>query len=116
MSNGKDFSISMLLDFYSTLLSDSQRTCLELYYYEDYSLAEIAENVDMSRQGVLSNIKKGETVLRNYESKLSLAKQFSENEILINEIHRSLGALCESHPDIKPDIGLIEDKLQQIAK
>ncbi len=116
MSNGKDFSISMLLDFYSSLLSDSQRTCLELYYYEDYSLAEIAENVNMSRQGVLSNIKKGESVLRNYESKLNLAKQFSENDILIKEIHDSLDALGKSVPDIKKDIQLIIDKLSQIAK
>ena len=45
----KNLEISFLLDFYGDMLTDKQRDVVELYYNEDLSLAEIAEQLGVSR-------------------------------------------------------------------
>ena len=68
----KDLTLSQLLDIYGSLLSDKQRLLCELYYDEDLSLSEIAENEGITRQGVRDALKKAEQQLKTYEEKLSL--------------------------------------------
>ncbi len=63
----KDLSISVLLDFYGPFLSEKQRNLLHHYYNEDLSLTEIAENEQITRQGVRDLIKRGEAQLKKYE-------------------------------------------------
>ena len=70
----KDLNISLLLDYYGQLLDDKQRDMLDLYYNEDFSLAEISENSEMTRQGVRDRIKRAENSLYNIEDKLALLK------------------------------------------
>ena len=72
----KDMKISFLLDFYGEVLSERKRTVLDYYYNDDCSLAEIAEEIGISRQGVRELIKKAEEELRFYEEKLGLAERF----------------------------------------
>lgn len=67
--------ICRLIDFYAGVLSKRQREVLELYYYEDFSLAEIAENLGITRQGVRDAIKHGEKSLFKFEDKLGLIKK-----------------------------------------
>ena len=74
----KNLSVSVLMDFYGGLLTDKQKECLELYYNQDFSLAEIAENMDISRQGVRDFIKRGEKQLEEFEEGLGLLKRFSK--------------------------------------
>lgn len=74
----KNLNISVLLDFYGDILSERQLEMLELYYNEDYSLSEIAEKYDISRQGVRSVLKKGEAILFDMEAKLHLASRFTK--------------------------------------
>lgn len=69
----KNLEITFLLDFYGSLLSDRTREMLEMYYCDDLSLSEIAENIGISRQGARQSIKKGEEELLLLESKLGLA-------------------------------------------
>ena len=76
--SGKDYEIAMLLDFYGELLTEKQRETMELYYNEDLSLAEIAEPLNISRQGVRDSIKRGEKQLMELEDTLGLAKRFRE--------------------------------------
>ncbi len=64
----KDLSISALLDFYGPFLSEKQRNLLHHYYNEDLSLTEIAENEQITRQGVRDLIKRGEQQLKKYEA------------------------------------------------
>ena len=52
----KDLSVSALLDFYGPFLSEKQRNLLHHYYDEDLSLSEIAENEQITRQGVRDQI------------------------------------------------------------
>ncbi|MDR2646757.1 MAG: DNA-binding protein [Oscillospiraceae bacterium] len=74
----KDFSISMLLDFYGELLTQKQRDFLEYYYNDDLSLAEISANEGITRQGVRDAIKRAETQLRLLENRLSLLQRFDD--------------------------------------
>lgn len=76
----KDLSISVLMDFYGELLTDKQRDALELYYDRDYSLAEIAQDMDISRQGVRDFIKRGEKQLGEFEEKLEMVKKYNSIE------------------------------------
>ena len=72
----KNLNISLLLDFYGDILSERQNDMLSMYYNEDCSLSEIAETFSISRQGVRSVLKKGETILTDMENKLHLASRF----------------------------------------
>ncbi|MBQ4042942.1 MAG: DNA-binding protein [Clostridia bacterium] len=72
----KDMRLVLLLDMYGDLLGEHRRELIEMYYCEDLSLAEIAENSGISRQGVRESIKKSETELRMFEEKLHLVEKF----------------------------------------
>lgn len=70
-----------LYDAYSSLLTTKQQDYFEDYYFEDLSLSEIADNLNVSRNAVHSNLQKTITHLHNYENKLGLvAKQFKQHE------------------------------------
>lgn len=71
----KDLRISYLLDFYGDVLTNRKKDVLDMYYNEDLSLAEIAEQIGISRQGVRDLIKKAEDELLFLEEKLGLAKK-----------------------------------------
>lgn len=71
-------TVAMLYDFYGDMLTEKQAQAIELYYNEDLSLAEIAEPLGISRQGVRDNIKRGEKQLRELEEKLGLVKRFMQ--------------------------------------
>lgn len=68
--------MNTLYEFYSVLLTKKQKGYLSLYYGDDYSLGEIAEEFGVSRQAVYDNIKRTEKILMDYEDKLKLAKSF----------------------------------------
>lgn len=68
----------LLYDFYGELLTDHQRSVYEDAVYNDMSLAEIAEQYGISRQGVHDLIKRCDKLLAGYEEKLQLVKKFTE--------------------------------------
>ena len=76
----KNLEIGYLLDFYGELLTERKRSVMDMYYNEDFSLAEIAAEIDISRQGVRDIIKKSEEELFFYEEKLGLAKKMKNVE------------------------------------
>ena len=84
----KNLDISLLLDFYGEMLTDKQRDFLDLYYNEDLSLSEIAQNEGITRQGVRDSIKRAEAQLFDMEEKLRAVKRF-------NELRESLGEIKE---------------------
>lgn len=92
----KNFEISVLLDLYGKLLTEKQYDMLDLYYNDDFSLAEIAEHYDISRQGVHDSIKRGEELLINYEKVLKLSEnQQKYQDILIEFKSQALDVLNE---------------------
>lgn len=78
----------LLYDFYGALLTEKQRLIFDLYYQNDLSLGEIAEEQAISRQAVYDIIKRSEHILDEYENKLRLVEKFqSNNEKLRNALH-----------------------------
>lgn len=65
----------LLYDYYGELLTPRQRQCFELRYHQDLSLGEIAQELQVSRQGVYDNLNRGETLLRNMEEKTGFVRR-----------------------------------------
>lgn len=107
----KDYQIGYLIDFYGSLLSERQRDIISLYYEEDLSLSEIAEDVGITRQGVRDAIKKAETILTDAEEKLGLAARFKNLSDEISLIKEKLCILAAENGNVKPVIEMI-DKLE----
>ena len=89
----KNLEISYLLDFYGDVLTDKQREAMEEYYNADLSLAEIAEGLGITRQGVRDAVKRGEATLVELEEKIgaagryrALADQLDQLEHLLRDI------------------------------
>ena len=70
--------LSLLLDFYGDLLTEKQREFADLYYNENLSLSEIAENGGISRQAVRDSLLRAEAVLRETEEKTGLAARHTK--------------------------------------
>lgn len=84
----KTTRINYLYDFYQSLLTEKQKSYMALYYLDDYSLGEIAEEYEVSRQAVYDNIKRTEAMLEEYEAKLLLFQKFQERSKWISGIRR----------------------------
>ncbi|HPU62809.1 MAG TPA: YlxM family DNA-binding protein [Mobilitalea sp.] len=82
--------LSMLYDFYGDLLPDNKKQVFEDYVLNDLSLSEIAEHMNISRQGVHDIVKRCTQELKDYEEKLSLLKKFAK----IKDMLESIKDLC----------------------
>ncbi len=84
----KNMQVPLLLDLYGEMLTEKQRDFLDLYYNEDLSLSEIAENEGITRQGVRDAIKRAETQLFDMESKLRFRERFDDLVKGLDEISK----------------------------
>ena len=82
----KTTRMNFLFDFYQALLTDKQRSYMELYYLDDLSLGEIAEEYTISRQAVYDNIRRTEAMLEEYEEKLSLFSKFQRRKETVEQL------------------------------
>lgn len=88
--------MNQLFSYYQNLLTKRQREYMADYYEEDYSLQEIADNYDISRQAVYDSLRRTEKILMHYEEKMNLV-QYSERRF---ELIQDLGAYVkEYYPD-----------------
>lgn len=85
MSN-KTIEMTLLFDFFGDLLTEKQRDYFDLYYNDDLSLSEIAEQNGISRQGVRDLIVRAENTLRSFEEKTGVVERFSNMSKLIDEL------------------------------
>ncbi|HBC32413.1 MAG TPA: hypothetical protein DC024_14360 [Clostridiales bacterium] len=72
----KNFIYSILYDYYGNLLKENQAAIIEMYYNLDYSLSEIADELNISRQGVHDALKRTEKNLAEYEEKIKLYNKY----------------------------------------
>ena len=84
----KNVEISILLDFYSPLLTKTQRLAIREHYDEDQSFGEIGERLGKSRQAVHDAVSKGVTALYAYEAKLGTMKRYLAFDKRINELQK----------------------------
>lgn len=89
----KNMEIALLLDFYGEMLTEKQKDMVELYYNDDLSLSEIAENAGISRQGVRDSIKRAEGQLLEMEERLGLVRRF-------REMQRGFEVICNAAQEI----------------
>ena len=78
--------LSILYDFYGALLKESHRRVFEDYVWNNYSLAEIAAEQHITRQGVYDIVKRCRTKLREYEEKLQLVEKFQKTKEKLQQI------------------------------
>ena len=107
----KKIEISMLWQIYGALLTEKQKEYIDYYYNEDLSLAEIAQNDGITRQGVRDIIKKGEKKLFEYEEKLLFMKKTMNQEKQIEHILAQLNKIHEDSSDEK-----VNNILEEVKK
>ena len=105
----KTTRMNFLFDFYQALLTEKQRSYMELYYLNDLSLGEIAEQYGVSRQAVYDNIRRTEAMLEEYEEKLQLFGKFRDRREAIESLTDDIRAGGAGPESI---IGRLEDLKQ----
>ncbi|HBC7316065.1 putative DNA-binding protein [Staphylococcus aureus] len=86
----KTLRMNYLFDFYQSLLTNKQRNYLELFYLEDYSLSEIADTFNVSRQAVYDNIRRTGDLVEDYEKKLELYQKYEQRREIYDEMKQHL--------------------------
>lgn len=92
--------MNTLLDFYGKLLSEKQYRAMEMYYFFDYSLNEIANDLDISKQAVSDNLKRAEANLKEFDEKLQLINNFRERKENLKKITDLIIKLEDNSKDI----------------
>ena len=82
----KSVKISMLLELSGKLLTEKQADTVDLYYNQNLSLSEIAEELNITRQGVRKNLVYAEDKLFDIEEKLFFLKQKLDQNLVINDV------------------------------
>ena len=89
------YRMALLYDFYGDVLTPRQKEFYDLYYNEDLSLAEIAENNGITRQGVRDVIVRAEAILTDLEDKTGLIKRFHTMRQQLEQVQRDARRLTE---------------------
>ena len=89
------YRMALLFDFYGDVLTDRQKEFYDLYYNEDLSLAEIAENYGITRQGVRDVIVRAEAILSELEDKTGLIRRFHAMRSQLDQVIKTADQLLE---------------------
>lgn len=89
------YRMAMLYDFYGDLLTPRQKEFYDLYYNDDLSLAEIAENYGITRQGVRDIIVRAEKALEDIEEKTGLIQRYHRTRAAVASLHQQKAQLEE---------------------
>ena len=101
----KEYRIAILMDTYGNLLTDKQRDFMELYYYEDLSLSEIAEHEKITRQGVYDSIKRAEQTLSDLEQKLGIVEKL----VKCRKLFENINTIAQNLNDLNISLGHSEN-------
>jgi len=118
----KNVRMAILFDYYGDMLTDKQKEYFDLYYGENLSLSEIAENDGISRQGVRDVIVRAEAIMEDAETKLGMIKQHEELESNLSEVEALLAEIAQLNSSrfkngrLLELCNLIDEKLQLMKK
>lgn len=107
----KNMTVAYLLDFYGDALDEHTASVMRAYYNDDLSLAEIAADEGISRQGIRHLIKKGEEQLDFFESTFGLAKRHGE----LSEVCKSLSSLCDKLSEDEDNAEIVREIKRDVA-
>ena len=107
------YRMAMLYDFYGDVLTDRQKEFYDLYYNEDLSLGEIAENYGITRQGVRDVIVRAEAVLTELEDKTGLIKRFHTMRQQLEQVRADAQRVSELA--LRYDDGELESLARRIS-
>ncbi len=93
----KHIEITVLLDFYTPLLTEKQAKVMRYYFEENYTLAEIAELEGISRNAVHDNIQKTIRKLHDYEKKLALHEKTVKRQSIVEKLRQ----VCDNEEAIR---------------
>ena len=86
-----------LYDIYGGLLTDKQQNCMEMHFYNDLSLSEIADEYGVSRQAIYDLIKRAGQILERYEDRLKLLERDEENSDMLLHAEELLTDYINDH-------------------
>ncbi|MDV6376743.1 putative DNA-binding protein [Sporosarcina sp. GW1-11] len=105
----KTTRVNFLFDFYQSLLTDKQRLYMQLYYLDDLSLGEIAEQYSVSRQAVYDNVKRTEAMLEDYEKKLNLFEKHENRLEVVEKLQQILPTNDPSFAQVQELLHTLKD-------
>lgn len=105
--------MTLLFDYYGELLTQRQQMCFDLYHNQDLSLAEIAQELQVSRQGVYDNLSRAEAALRNMEEKTGCVRRNLRNRRALQAIEAAASELA-THSD--PSVLALSEKILTAVK
>ncbi|EAX48703.1 putative helix-turn-helix protein, YlxM/p13 family protein [Thermosinus carboxydivorans Nor1] len=111
----KVLRIGVLYDYYGALLTNRQKECLEMHYFQDYSLSEIAEEFNVSRQAVHDILRRAELILEEFEAKLRLVERRQSEQKRIRqacELLSGLPAEVLQQPQVSKALEILERLLE----
>ena len=107
----------LLFDYYGDMLTERQRMCLDLRYNQDLSLAEIAQELGVSRQGVHDNIIRAEAHLQKIEAKTGCVRRYLQSRNAMELILASVETLkCYTDPVVRDAAGKIAEAARSIEE
>lgn len=115
----KNLQISYLLDFYGDALTEKQREVMEQYYNDDLSLAEIAENFGITRQGVRDAIKRGESTVLELEEKIGFARRYRVIQDGLDELEhlaRDVNFYNNGFYAVNEDVRRVTDEMLRVIQ
>lgn len=92
----KMLEMNTLFAYYGELLTPRQQEFMSDYYQEDFTLQEIADNNDISRQAVSDSIRKAEDALKDFEDKLHVIQETRSRRYLLDQLKRYIE---KNYPD-----------------
>ena len=105
--------IVLLYDYYGDLLTDRQKECFEMRYYQDLSLGEIAGELGISRQGVHENLSRAEALLRNMEAKTGCVNRDQACRKAVSSI---LASARQLQQNVDPVVSALAGKIISAAQ
>lgn len=87
--------MTLLFDYYGEMLTDRQKMCIDLRHNQDLSLAEIAQELNVSRQGIYDNLSRAEALLMEMEEKTGCIRRDLQCRKAANEIIAAAERLCD---------------------
>ena len=104
--------MTLLFDYYGDLLTERQRQCFDMRHNQDLSLGEIAEELNVSRQGVHDNLTRAEQLLRNMEEKTGCVSRDLQCRKAAHTIREAAEKLKEL---ASPEVGELAETIIEAA-